>query len=136
LRLADGTRQHLAELGVGSCLLLVIPQRALLEEPAEAFDRVTLAPCRDLLPRAVARIVVGRGVAAVAVDEVLDEGRPEAVPGTLYRLTGDVVRSQHVHAVYVVTGHAVGVGLDGDVLGAGLVTEVDADGVPVVLAGE
>src|SRR5690606_33025823 len=81
-------------------------------------------------------VAVVRGVTTVAVDEELDEGGAEAVPGSLDGVAGDVVGREHVHAVDVVAGHAVGVGLHGDVLGAGLVTEVDADRVAVVLAGE
>src|SRR5690606_19449743 len=124
------------DLGAGALLLALVPQAPALEEAAEARQRVAPLPRLDLLARPVAGVVVGRGVAAVAVDDELDERRTHALAGALDGLAGHVVRGQHVHAVHEVAGHAVGVGLHGDVVGARLLLQVDADGVAVVLAGE
>src|SRR5690554_5806323 len=135
-----GPRDRVLELGaeLGARLLLgrVIPQVAALEEAAVARQRVAATPRLHLLARSVAGVVVGRGVAAVAVDDELDERRAHALAGALHGLAGHEVGRQHVHAVDQVAGHAVGVSLDGDAVGPRLLLEVDADGVAVVLAGE
>src|SRR5690606_23360991 len=133
-----GDRGVQLRLGFRARLLLVgvVPQPATLEEAAEARQRVAPPPRLDLLARPVARVVVGGRVPAVAVDEQLHERRADALAGALHGLASHVVRGEHVHAVDQVPRHAVGVRLDGDVVGAGLLLEVDADGVAVVLAGE
>src|SRR5690554_150076 len=135
-----GPRDRVLELGaeLGARLLLgrVVPQVAALEEAAVARQRVAATPRLYLLARTVAGVVVGRGVAAVAVDDELDERRTDALAGALDGVAGHEVRGQHVHAVDEVPGHAVRLRLHGDVVGAGLLLEVDADGVAVVLAGE
>src|SRR5690625_1940993 len=117
-------------------LLLLVPQALVLEEAPVAGQGIALAPRLHLLLWTVTAVVVGGRVRTVAVDGRLDEGGAKAFAGPLDRLLQHVVAGEHIHAVDQVAGHAVGVGLHGDVLGGGLLVVVDGDGVAVVLHEE
>src|SRR5699024_819767 len=107
-----------------------------LQVLAKADQRVTRLPLRDFLAAAVNTVVIGRRMRAVAVNTQLDQRRPMAGTGILDGLAHDVIHRPRVHAVHLIAGHAVSVGLVGNATRPGLLVGADTNGVAVVLAGK
>ena len=132
----DGLVDLLACLG-GPLLGLLPGERAGLEEArAEAVDRVVARPLLDLGARAVAAVVVARGVGDEAVGLGLDQLRAVAAARLLHAPAHLLVDGEDVVAVDGRGGDVVAAGALGDVADGHLLLAGLGDRVAVVLAEE
>src|SRR5690606_31079860 len=83
LGFGDRLVDALGDLVLEPLLAVGVPELPGFEVAAEAVDRVALLPGLDLLLVAVARGVVGGGMAEAAVGDRLDEGRSLAAAGAV-----------------------------------------------------
>ena len=110
---------------------LLVQVAGLLQELRVGLDRVALAPLLHLLLGPV-DLGVGRGVAAEAVGERLDQ-RGLAILARHAQVLGDALaHRQHVHAVDPLAGHAEALGLRREVRHGGVARQRRAHPVLVV----
>src|SRR5699024_155590 len=85
---------------------------------------------------AIDAVIIRGRVRAITVDAEFHQRRTVAGTGILDGLMHDVIHGHRVHTVNLIAGHAVGVGLVGNMPRPRLLVTPDTNGIAIVLAGK
>jgi hypothetical protein len=131
----DGVHHRLLGLVANLPHLALAQHAGLGAAPREGLDRVFPPPLLDLLALAV-DLRVGGGVAAVAVGEGLEHGRPPLLARLADALGDALAHGDHIHAVDPLAGDAVALRLLREVGLGRVALDRGAHAVEVVLDQE